>query len=149
MANVRVEDVISSLEKFLAANWPTSSWRFYPTAADAASADDRTDAVEWVGLQWLPMSPARPMRASEDWVNVEFRLICYSRSNDRLAAAEMATQFKDLLRSTTFAVYDRATGGTTQVGSCRLLEVSVIPPAPDSRGVNRAVVEVTGWGIPS
>lgn len=145
MANVRISDLIASVEAWLVANWPDDSVTFVPSSSDGPRPDAFNQLPDaWVQPQWIDMPPAQPMRPSEDWVTFDLRLICQARTNDRLRVALVADGLRDVLRSAVIELKDRA-DGTTGVGWVRMNEVGVTPPQKDQRDVVVAVVDVTGW----
>lgn len=147
MANVRLHDVIASVEKWLIDNWPDASVAFIPSAADGRRPNTGARPSTYVESQWISYEPAQPVRPSEDWTVFDLRLVCQASSNDRLKAAEIADGLRDILRddpSTVVEVVDRA-DGTTSRGWVRFNEVGITPPQKDQRGVVVAVVDVEGW----
>ena len=144
MAHVFSADIIASVEKWLYDNLPDSSVTVVPSTSDAPRAFDGTLPDRWISVQWVAMGPQADTRADRDWVSFDLRLLCYSRTNDRLEAAEIADGLKGLIRNSTLTVTDRTDGSTT-VGYLRFNEVGITPPDRDRSGRLVSVVDVTGW----
>lgn len=144
MANIRLHDVIPSVEKWLIDNWPDAQVAFIPTAADTRRPNTGARADTHAALQWISYTPAQPMRPDEDWNAFDVRIVVQASENDRLRAEKIADDLRDLIRSTVIEVVDRA-DGTTLRGYVRFNEVGITGPEKDSRGVVVAVVDVQGW----
>lgn len=148
MAQVYTADVIASVEDWLKDNFPDPSVSFIPVGAEVPRSFTGTLPDKWIAVQWIKFQEPQPSRATTDWQTVDIRFLCYSRTNDRLAAAGMADDIKALMANGFVTVKLRA-DGTTTVGHVRFMQVDIAPPQRDERDVTVSVVDVVGWANPS
>lgn len=148
MTQLYSADLIASVEDWLKDNLPDPNVSMVPSGAEVPRSFTGTLPDRWIAVQWISMQEFQPQRSNTDWQVVDLRIQCYARTNDRLEAAEMADEMKELLANTTVTVKSRSDGSTT-VGHVRFNEVGIVPPQRDARDVLVSVVEVVAWVHPS
>ena len=147
MAIVRFEDVVATVEDYLASNWPDPDVALRLTAREAvaSTATAGHDPDYTAELQWIGPTTHQETRITEQWLDFDLRVLCRARDNDPLKALEMATLFSELLRGTVMNTTDRSDGTTETGGWIHFLEAVTLPPIREETGQTLAVCQAAAW----
>jgi len=143
MATARVADIKAAVESYLLDNWPLPSVAFIASGSDSVRPFSGSAANTSVYAQWGAFLPD-DLRATEDIVRFDLRLIVEAANNDRMHADEIADELRGLTRNRVVEMLDRD-DESTSVGWVRFVRVGVDDAGSDARGKGTRVVTIEGW----